>query len=1064
MTVCTTLPLKILSSQFSTREGVFWLFVMLFCLPVSKAEETHQTLTFEKDIRPILRAHCLDCHGATDDLSGGLDLRQVRRMLTGGDSGPAIRIGQSEDSLLMVRIASGEMPPGEAKVTPRERDLLTRWLQQGAKTSRPEPETIAAGVGITPEERAFWSFQPIVRHAEPLLRPEHATRSRTPIDAFVLSQMPEGLTFGADADRHTLILRAHFDLIGLPPTSEMLQHWLNDPSGEWYSRMIESLLANPAYGERWARHWLDVAGYADSDGFTVSDPERPWAWKYRDYVIRSINADKPFNRFIHEQIAGDELAGPQQGDLTPEQIELLSATGFLRTAADGTGSGEDHPTGRNQVIGDTLKIVGTSLLGLSIGCAQCHDHRYDPIPQTDYFALRAVFAPAMDWQNWRVPSQRLVSLYTDADRKKSAEISAEAAKIGEDRTAKEKEYMAKALEAELQKYEEPLRASLKAACETAADKRSPEQNELLRKYPSVNISPGVLYQYLPDAAEDLKKYDARIAEVNAKRPPEEFLAVLNEPAGHFPETRLFYRGDFQHPKELVTPAALTAACPEDQRVEFPVDDPSLPTSGRRLAFTKWLTDRSNPLVARVLVNRIWMHHFGRGIVASPADFGRLGVAPSHPALLDWLADELMQSGWSLKHMHRLILSSTVWRQSSRRESMHDTLDPDNALYSRQLIRRLDAELVRDRMLAATGQLSSQQFGPPAALKEDDAGQVLIDDNESRRSLYIKVRRSQPVAMLQAFDAPVMEVNCERRPVSTVATQSLMLMNSLSVLHHASKLAEKAHADAVAIPDDLLTALPQLPALPTDTWQYGYGSYNDATKQVDQFTRLTHFSGSMWQAGPAVPDAVLGYVLLRAEGGHPDQPGREVIRRWIAPKSGTVSITGKLAHGSENGDGVRGRILTSRPVAGGSPLLLEQMSFNNSTDTVVNGVIVNAGDLIDFVVDCRTAHTSDSFQWAVQINLAAADGSTQRYDSAAGFRGPSDPPRLIAGQIQSAWKLAYGRHPDADELPMAMDFLAEQINYLQHNRDRIPHGLTETQQAMVNLCQALITSNEFLYVK
>lgn len=1041
-----------------------WTLTLAACASVSVADHDPQSISFEKDIRPILRAHCFDCHGATEELQGGLDLRQVRLMQKGGDSGTAIKIGHADDSLIVARVASGEMPPGEAKVTPKELETLTRWINAGAPTIRPEPENIPPGVGITPEERAFWSFQPIVHPAEPVLKPEHAARARTPIDAFLLAKMPEGLTFSADADRHTLILRTHVDLTGLPPTTDALQQWLNDPSEDWYARMVESLLANPAYGERWARHWLDVAGYADSDGYTVSDTERPWAWKYRDYVIRSLNADKPFDRFIHEQIAGDELAGPQNGDLTPEQIELLSATGFLRTAADGTGSGEDNPTGRNQVIGDTLKIVGTSMLGLSIGCAQCHDHRYDPIPQTDYFAMRAVFAPAMDWQNWRVPSQRLVSLYTDADRKKSAEISAEAAKIGEERAAKEKEYLAQALEKELQKYEEPLRASLKSAYETAADKRSPEQNELLKKYPSVNISPGVLYQYLPDAAEDLKKYDARIAAVNATRPPEEFLAVLNEPAGQLPETRLFYRGDFQQPKNVITPAALTSACPEDQRVEFAVDDPNLPTSGRRLAFAKWLTDRSNPLVARVLVNRIWMHHFGRGIVASPSDFGRLGVAPSHPELLDWLADEFMQSGWSLKHLHRLILSSTVWRQSSKREPMHDALDPDNVLYSRQSIRRLDAEMVRDRMLAAAGRLSPQQFGPPAALKEDDAGQVMIDDNETRRSLYVKARRTQPVAMLQAFDAPVMEVNCERRPVSTVATQSLMLMNSLSVIHHASKLAEKARADAVPIPDDQLAALPPLPTLPTDIWQYGYGSYNDATKQVDQFTKLAHFSGSMWQAGPTLPDAALGYALLRADGGHPDQLGREVIRRWIAPKSGTVSITGKMVHGSENGDGVRGRILTSRPAAGASPLLVEQVSFNNSVDTAVNGVVVEAGDAIDFVVDCRTAHTSDSFQWTVQVNLVATVGTTQSYDSAAGFRGPSDPPSLIAGQIQSAWKQAYSRFPDAEELSAAMSFLSEQINYLQHNKDRVPQGLTETQQAMVNLCQALITSNEFLYVK
>ena len=323
----------------------------------------------------------------------------------------------------------------------------------------------------------------------------------------------------------------------------------------------------------------------------------------------------------------------------------------------------------------------------------------------------------------------------------------------------------------------------------------------------------MLYQYLPEAAEDLKKYDARIAEVNAKRPPEEFLSVLTEPAGHLPETHLFHRGDFQQPLAVVAPGALTVACPEDARREFPADNPDLPTSGRRLAFAKWLTGRDNPLVARVIVNRIWLHHFGKGLVPTPADFGRLGVAPTHPELLDWLADEFMQHGWSVKHLHRIILASSAWRQSSRKVAMHDALDPDNRFYSRQSIMRLDAELVRDRMLAVTGRLNPQQFGAPAPITEDDAGQVVIDNNVTRRSLYIKARRSQPVAMLQAFDAPVMEVNCERRPVSTVATQSLMLMNSSTILNHAAKLEERCRSEATPIPDDQLASLPTLPAPP-----------------------------------------------------------------------------------------------------------------------------------------------------------------------------------------------------------------------------------------------------------
>ena len=1031
-----------------------------FCSTMISADD----VTFERDIRPILRAHCFDCHGATEQPKGGLDLRQVRLMQRGGESGTALVPGDAGESLLLERVRDGEMPPGEMKLTAKEIDTLTRWIADGAKTARPEPEAIPPGLGVTPEERAFWSFLPIRRPAEPEVRQDVQGRVRNPIDAFLLAPMPSGLTFANDADRQILIQRAYFDLTGLPPSVEVVQQWLNEPSEDWYPRMVDTLLASPEYGERWARHWLDVAGYADSDGSTVSDPERAWAWKYRDYVIRAFNADMPFDRFITEQLAGDELAGPQQGDLTAAQIELLTATGFLRMAADGTGSGEDNPTGRNQTIADTIKIVSTSLMGLSVGCAQCHDHRYDPIPQTDYFSLRAVFAPAMDWQNWKVPSQRLVSLYTEADRQKSAEISAEAGVIGAERAAKEKEYMAQALEKELQKYEEPLRTSLKLAYQTEAAQRTPEQAALLDKNPSVNISPGVLYQYLPEAAEELKKYDARIAEVNAKRPPEEFLSVLTEPPGHLPETHLFHRGDFQQPLAVVTPAALTVACSEDARVEFPADDPNLPTSGRRLAFAKWLTGRDNPLTARVIVNRIWLHHFGKGLVPTPADFGRLGVAPTHPELLDWLADEFMQNGWSMKHLHRLILSSTAWRQSSRRDAMHESLDPDNRFYSRQSIMRLDAELVRDRMLAVTGRLNPQKFGVPAPISEDDAGQIVINDNETRRSLYIKVRRSQPVAMLQAFDAPVMEVNCERRPVSTVATQSLMLMNSGTILNHAAKLAERCRSEAAPVPEHQLASLPPLPAPPHEAWRYGYGTINETTKQTESFTPLPYFTGTQWQASATLPDPELGYVLLNAAGGHPEQPGRAVIRRWVAPLSGTLTVAGSLQHGSPNGDGVRARIVSDRVLPDGTGLLGEWTCFNSTIDCPVAAHHVEAGDTIDLIVDCLSHHTSDSFGWAATISLTAADGTIHAFDSAVGFHGPAEAPGLLAGQVIKAWQLAYGRYPESDELVASMSFLAEQIGYLQTHRDHIPAGLTESQQALVDLCQVLLTSNEFLYVR
>ena len=756
---------------------------------------------FEKDIRPIFREFCFDCHGATEELKGGLDLRLVRFLIRGGESGPAIAPGDVASSYLIDRVASGEMPPEGSRVPAEKIDILRHWIAAGASTSGDEPERLDPGIPITLEERSYWAFQPIQRPPVPEYGPKE--RIRTPIDALLRQEMPEGLSLSTDADRETLIKRVCFDLLGLPPTVEEMERWRTDPREDWYVALIDELLNSPHYGERWARHWLDVAGYADSEGFTTADANRPWAWRYRDYVIRSLNADKPFDRFITEQLAGDELAGVAQGDWTPEQIELFTATGFLRMAADGTGSGDSSPEARNKVIADTLSIVGSSLLGLSLNCAQCHDHRYDPIAQADYFAVRAVFDPALDWQNWKTPEQRLVSLYRATDREKAAEVEQQAQAVAKQKALKQQEYMAQALDRELQKYEEPLRQQLRAAFETRDRQQTDEQRTLLKKHPSVNITPGVLYQYLPQAAEDLKIFDQKINEIRARKPPEEFLRVLQEPPGQVPVTTLFHRGDHQQPQREITPAGLTVFAPEGKRARFPVDDPELPTTGRRLAFARWLTDKNNPPFARVIVNRIWLHHFGRGIVLTPGDFGKLGSTPTHPELLDWLAAEFRDSGWSLKSLHRLILTSTAWRQSSRRDSDRDQLDPENRFYWRKSLQRLDAEILRDRMLAASDTLNRDLYGPPVAIREDETGQVIVDGQQTRRSLYIRVRRTQPVAMMQSFDAPVMEINCELRPVSTVATQSLMLLNGEFTIEQGGRIADVAMREAPVFPMDEL---------------------------------------------------------------------------------------------------------------------------------------------------------------------------------------------------------------------------------------------------------------------
>jgi hypothetical protein len=1022
------------------------------------AHEPASTPTFENDIRPILRAHCLDCHGAIEEKEGGLDLRLVRLQIAGGDSGPAIAPGDPEASLLLTRIRAGEMPPGDAKVSPNEIDAIERWIAAGAKTERPEPETIEPGLGISPEERAWWAFQPIER---PGVEPEPSdTRVRTAIDALLRAAMPAGLEFSCDADSRTLILRAYFDLLGLPPTPEEVEAFVADTAPDAYERLVDRLLASPHYGERWARHWLDAAGYADSEGGSTQDAVRPWAFKYRDYVIRAFNDDKPFDRFLHEQLAGDELAGAINGDLSAEQIELLTATGYLRMAADPTASGDGSPEAKNQVLADTLKIVTSSLLGVTVACAQCHDHRYDPILQSDYYALRAVFEPALDWQAWKTPDERHVSLYTAADRQKAAELEAQAQEIAVERAAKQAEFMAAALDQELTKYVEPLRTELAAAYHAAADKRDDQQKELLQRHPSVNISEGTLYQYNQAAADELKAIDARIAEIRAKKPAEEFLRVLAEPPGHAPETKLFHRGDYRQPKQTIAPGALSVCSPEGGRTEFDLQNAELPTTGRRFALARWLTGPDNPLTARVIANRVWLHHFGRGIVATPADFGRLGTLPSHPALLDWLASELRDSGWSLKHLHRVIMLSTAYRQSSRHDSAQTAIDAENRYYARQNVLRLDAESLRDRVLATTGALDRTLFGVPIGVQEDDAGQIVAAEGVQRRSLYLLQRRTQPVALMQAFDAPVMETNCDVRPSSTVATQSLMLMNGDFWLSQAAAFADRVQREPEeSPPTDLVADLTQRWDATPPAWQFGYGTCDEAGRTTS-FNSLTHWTGSSWQGDAALPGERAGWALLHAEGGHPGtNPEHAVIRRWTAPTDGVVSIHGALGHSSEHGDGIRGRVAVS------SMGVMGEWSVQQSeAPTSFENVVVSAGDTIDFVVDCREHETSDSFTWRVELKLASEGQDATTFDSQAGFHGPEDQRAGVElASVVRAWRWAYARFPSREELQSACAFIATQRDYLRRHPQHTAPGRTPETQALANLCQALLNSNEFLYV-
>ncbi len=796
-------------SRISLRLPLFVLSAALWlpaCVTAGDLVSPSPEVSFEKDIRPIFKAACFQCHGEGGEREGGLDVRLVRTMLAGGDSGPALVAGDGEASLLLQRIVNGEMPPDSAhRLSRNQVETVRRWIDAGAPTLGPEPDSLQ-NMQITDAERSHWSFQPISRPAVPSVA--DPSRVRTPIDAFLLRKLEqEGFGFSRDADKGRLLRRASIALLGTPPTPEQIERFVQDEHPAAYQRQLDQLLASPAYGERWGRHWLDVAGYADSEGYNIADARRTGAWRYRDYVVAAWNEDKPFDRFVVEQLAGDELISSPLNNLTPDDAQLLIATGFLRMAPDGSGgSVPDANVARNDVVAATMQIVSSSLLGLTVACAQCHDHRYDPIAQSDYYRLRAVFDPALDWKNWRSPAQRLVSLYTDQDREAAASIEQQAKAIDKQRNEKQAAYIAATLEKQIEKLPEEIREAARTAKQTPVDQQTDDQKKLIKENPSLNVTAGSLYLYDRKAADELKALGEKAAGLRATKPPEGRVRALTEVPGKIPESFLFARGDHSQPQQQVTPAGLTVVSLNAEVPDIPINDSSLPSSGRRLALAGRLTDRNHPLLARVIVNRIWMHHFGRGLVSTPSDFGALGARPTHPELLDWLAAEWIDSGWSIKHLHGLIMKSTAYRQALRVDRAQDEADPENLLYGGARLRRLDAETLRDTLLEVCGNLNREIGGPPVPvmadavgrwvlgienIKDGRAGTVLdLKGQQFRRSIYAEVRRSRPLSILQSFDWPAMAPNCEKRNDSTVATQSLMLMNSDFVVACADALASR----------------------------------------------------------------------------------------------------------------------------------------------------------------------------------------------------------------------------------------------------------------------------------
>ena len=776
----------------------------------------------------ILGAKCLPCHGRRRQ-EAGLDLRTREGLLKGGASGPAIVPGKPEESLLVRRIRAQEMPPPPLQeefsvrgLTSVEFEKLQSWIARGAPPDPEKPPRANLGQGppAGSQARRFWSFQPPRRPVEPAV--EAKDRIRNPVDAFLLARLEaEGLGFSPPADRLTLMRRSYLDLVGLPPSPEEIRSFLADSGPRAYERLVDRLLESPHYGERWARYWLDAVGYADSEGGVSSDEVRPHAFRYRDYVIRSLNADKPYDRFLTEQLAGDELFDYKAAETyTPDQLDLLVATGFLRMGPDSTYSTEQNNLPeRLDVVATQIEILSSSTLGLTLACARCHDHKFDPLSQRDYYSLSAILRTAYDPYDWLSPSMgcigvgancndsntRLLPLPLDSELREVEEYNVpferKIAELERQLEEKARPLRKQLLEEKMAALPESLRQDLKEASRAKPKERTPVQKYLLGKFAeTLQVTRAEILQKFKDFAEASKRIEEQIKDEKKKLKDKPKIRALFDMGGRPTPTRILGRGEYTHPGDEVLPGV--PAVLNGELAPYRVEKPawSTETTGRRLALARWLTQPDHPLTARVMVNRVWQHHFGVGLVSTPGNFGSTGARPSHPGLLDWLAREFVDRGWSLKALHRLVMTSTAYRQQSRAGGLARERDPDNRLWSRFPLRRMDADALRDSILKVSGRLDPTRYGPADELEVRPDGEVIAKESSKgyRRSIYVRQRRSRPLSLLESFDAPLLVPNCLKRPHSTVSSQALQLENSqlvrLSARHMAGRVIDAVGED------------------------------------------------------------------------------------------------------------------------------------------------------------------------------------------------------------------------------------------------------------------------------
>jgi mono/diheme cytochrome c family protein len=1123
--------------------------LLLLTVSVHAADTNSAGLEFfESKIRPVLAESCYSCHSAkSEKLKGGLKLDTRDAVLKGGDSGPALIAGKPDQSLLIKAIRYSdpnlEMPPKGKKLSAEQIADFEKWVAMGAPDPRTNSVTTNQFAIDWVKAREHWAFKPV--QSPPVPKVKNSRAVLLPVDAFILARLEtNALSISPATDKRTLLRRASFDLIGLPPTAEEVEAFEKDKSPDAFTKVVDRLLVSPHYGERWGRYWLDVARYSDTKGYVGGneEPRYPFAYTFRDWVVRAFNEDLPFDQFIIQQLAADLL--PQDTN----DNRSLAAMGFLTVGRRFLGN-------ENDVIDDRIDVVCRGLMGLTVTCARCHDHKYDPIPTRDYYSLYGVFKSTTEptnallitpqtfnaeytnylaevvrrqtiaenyyrsnelavlknlrtnvaaylmtvheaqgitnntkldefvrgrklnnaiyrgWKtnlaNWATNGHSIFTPWTEFAKLATNDYPAKAAELAQRFTANEgtnqlnplvvamfKDAALTNLVSVAQLYGDlfqrverdwDLLVALSNAPTVVREGEGWPQPpaalvqvdaEVIRQFCFTTNSP--LYPrefmnnflFLDDVKNKVESLRRDIKSVDGTHAgaPARAMSMLDR--GRISSPRVFIRGNPGTPGPDVKRQFLEVVSGEN-RTPFPTN-----TSGR-LQLAQAIVARDNPLTARVFVNRVWMHHFGAGLVRTPSDFGLRADAPTHLELLDYLATQFMDNGWSVKKLHRLIMLSSAYQQASGVEDLAASrgffsklgfntsakkslakaaqLDPENKLLWRQNRQRLDFEAMRDSFLKVSAQLDLSVGGQPV--------DIVTNLGLARRTIYGFIDRQDLPNVFRTFDFANPDASVGQRFQTTVAPQALFLLNSPFVTERAKALVAQTNfqtsANGQRVTNLYRTLLQRPPTLrevklaqqfiadspeadmlmpEISNWHYGFGSYDETVQRVTEFNELTKFTGTAWQAGTNAAEKTIGSLTLLPDGGRPAPTNTiAAVRRWVAPHDGEVSIEGDLKTTEARGDGVRARI-----VCGNTGLLGEWTATTNSVRTAVKVCAVKKGDTIDFAVDCLGDATGDTFKWAPLVTMVDAEskaammkaGQPTVWDAKANFVDPAKLPKTL----------------------------------------------------------------------